>query len=69
MPLRAAALQFPLANPAIEIVLAGVKSPEHWTDAVAKMRHPITPEFWHALRRESLISETTPTPVSSASVP
>ena len=69
VPLRAAALQFPLANPAIEIVLAGVKSSEHWTDAVAKMRHPITPEFWHALRRERLISETTPTPVSSASVP
>jgi D-threo-aldose 1-dehydrogenase len=62
VPLRAAALQFPLAHPAIEMVLAGVKSIEHWQDAVAKMRYPIPHEFWLALRRERLIPEAAPTP-------
>lgn len=62
VPLRAAALQFPLAHPTIEIVLAGVKSPDHWADAMAKIQHPIPPEFWQALRRERLIAEAAPTP-------
>lgn len=62
VPLRAAALQFPLAHPAIEIVLVGVKSVAHWRDALDKMRHPIPPEFWEALRRERLIPEAAPTP-------
>jgi len=32
VPMRAAALQFPLAHPAVEIVLAGVKTRAHWDD-------------------------------------
>ncbi len=68
VPLRAAALQFPLAHPAIEIVLAGVKSPEHWADAVAKMQYPIPLEFWQTLRRERLISDAAPTPAMPASI-
>jgi D-threo-aldose 1-dehydrogenase len=64
VPLRAAALQFPLAHPAIEIVLAGVKSPKHWADAMAKMQHPISPKFWQALRRERLIPDAVPTPTT-----
>ena len=62
VPLRAAALQFPLAHPAVEIVLAGVKSPDHWSDAMAKMRHPIPGELWDALRRNGLLPDTAPTP-------
>ena len=62
VPLRAAALQFPLAHPAIEVVLAGVKSTDHWQDAVAKMRHAIPQAFWQDLRREGLIPEAAPTP-------
>jgi D-threo-aldose 1-dehydrogenase len=62
VPLRAAALQFPLAHPAVELVLAGVKSVEHWRDAVAKTRHAIPAAFWDALRAARLIPETAPTP-------
>ena len=62
VPLRAAALQFPLAHPAIEVVLAGVKSIAHWQDAVAKLRHPIPEKFWQTLRRERLIPDAAPTP-------
>jgi D-threo-aldose 1-dehydrogenase len=66
VPLRAAALQFPLAHPAVELVLAGVKSIDHWRDAMAKMRHPIPQEFWQALRRERLIPASAPTPTAPA---
>ncbi len=62
VPLRAAALQFPLAHPAIELVLAGVKSVAHWQDAAAKLRHPIPVEFWQALRSAGLIPDAAPTP-------
>jgi D-threo-aldose 1-dehydrogenase len=64
VPLRAAALQFPLAHPAIEIVLAGVKSTGHWADAMAKIQHPIPAEFWQTLRRERLIPDAAPTPAA-----
>lgn len=62
VPLRAAALQFPLAHPAVEIVLVGVKTVAHWNDALAKMTYPIPPGFWDALRSEALISKAAPTP-------
>jgi D-threo-aldose 1-dehydrogenase len=62
VPLRAAALQFPLAHPAIDVVLAGVKSIAHWQDALTKMQHPIPPEFWQALRSERLIADAAPVP-------
>jgi D-threo-aldose 1-dehydrogenase len=65
VPLRAAALQFPLAHPAIEVVLAGVKSIGHWQDAVVKMRYAIPQEFWQALRRERLIPDVAPTPITA----
>jgi D-threo-aldose 1-dehydrogenase len=68
VPLRAAALQFPLAHPAIEVVLAGVKSIEHWQDAVTKMRYPIPQEFWLTLRREQLIPEAALTPDRAAAL-
>jgi D-threo-aldose 1-dehydrogenase len=68
VPLRAAALQFPLAHPAIEIVLAGVKSMGHWRDAQAMMHFPIPHAFWQDLRGERLIPDTAPTPKSAAAV-
>jgi D-threo-aldose 1-dehydrogenase len=69
VPLRAAALQFPLAHPAIELVLAGVKSIDHWQDAVEKMRYPIPQEFWQELRGERLIPDAAPIPRAAAAMP
>jgi D-threo-aldose 1-dehydrogenase len=69
VPLRAAALQFPLAHPAIEVVLVGVKSTGHWQDAEAKMRYSIPQEFWQVLRGERLIPDAAPTPRAAAAVP
>ena len=62
VPLRAAALQFPLAHPCVDVVLVGVKTLAHWRDAVAKLAHPIPKAFWDALRSAHLIAEGAPTP-------
>ncbi|HVL36848.1 MAG TPA: aldo/keto reductase [Burkholderiales bacterium] len=62
VPLRAAALQFPLAHPAVEIILVGVKRVAHWRDALAKMTQRIPGAFWEALRAEKLLPEAAPTP-------
>jgi D-threo-aldose 1-dehydrogenase len=62
VPLRAAALQFPLAHPAIEIVMLGVRRVSEWSDALAMLRQPIPPEFWRALKEDGLLPEDAPTP-------
>jgi D-threo-aldose 1-dehydrogenase len=64
VPLRAAALQFPLAHPAVEIVIAGPQTVAHWDDAVAMMGHAIPAPFWQALRSQHLIPDHAPTPES-----
>lgn len=62
VPLRAAALQFALAHPAVEIVFVGARSPAEWHDAATMARQPIAPEFWLDLRRAGLLPEDAPTP-------
>jgi len=60
VPLRAAALQFPLAHPAVDVVMAGPQTIAHWQDAVAMMDHAIPPAFWQALREAGLIPAEAP---------
>ncbi len=62
IPLRAAALQFPLAHPAVEIVMLGARKVAEWDNAQAMLQHPIAPEFWAALRTQNLIPSEAPTP-------
>ncbi len=62
VPLRAAAMQFPLAHPAIEIVMAGPQTVAHWDDAVRMMSFTIPGEFWSALRVQGLLPAESPTP-------
>ena len=62
VPLRAAAMQFPLAHPAIEIVMAGPQTVAHWQDAVRMMSCAIPSEFWSALRVQGLLPDEAPTP-------
>jgi D-threo-aldose 1-dehydrogenase len=62
VPLRAAALQFPLAHPAIDVVIAGAQLARHWADTVRMLTHPIPPEFWARLKAQRLLAETAPTP-------
>jgi D-threo-aldose 1-dehydrogenase len=62
VPLRAAALQFPLAHPAIDIVLVGARSADEWHDALAMARHAIPAAYWRDLRTAGLLPADAPTP-------
>jgi D-threo-aldose 1-dehydrogenase len=62
VPLRAAALQFPLAHPAVDIVLSGAQRVEQWADAVRMIGHPIPQAFWSHLRDAGLIPAGAPLP-------
>ena len=64
VPLRAAALQFPLAHPAVDIVMLGARRVAEWDDAQAMLGHRIPPEFWAALRAQKLIPFEAPVPAA-----
>ncbi|WP_326770278.1 aldo/keto reductase [Streptomyces sp. NBC_01591] len=57
VPLRAAALHYPLAHPAVAGVLVGTRSPDEVRDAAALLRHEIPDELWDELRAEGLLTE------------
>ena len=65
VPLRAAALQFPLAHPAIDVVIAGAQTRAQWKDAMNMLAHPIPQAFWRELHSRQLISDRAPTPIGS----
>jgi D-threo-aldose 1-dehydrogenase len=61
VPLKAAAIQFPLAHPAVASLVAGVRRVAHLDDYPAMMRWPIDPDLWAELRAEALIPPDAPT--------
>ncbi len=62
VPLTAAALQFPLAHPAVVSVVAGAHSAEQVAGNVADFDRPIPSSFWKALVDEHLVAPDTPLP-------
>ena len=62
VPLRAAAIQFPLAHPAVVSLVAGVRTRAHLDDYPAMLAHPIPPDLWAELRAEGLIAPEAPVP-------
>ena len=62
VPLAAAALQFPLAHPAVASVIPGPITPAQVHLNLAGIRHPIPPDLWRELKAERLIREDAPTP-------
>jgi D-threo-aldose 1-dehydrogenase len=62
VPLQAAALQFPLAHPAVTSVLAGMRSVDQVSANAAWLESPIPQEFWHRLHNHGLIAENAPLP-------
>lgn len=62
VPLRAAALQFAMAHPAVQIVMLGARSAGEWHDAMAMAQVQVPPAFWDQLRRQGLLPEQAPTP-------
>lgn len=62
VPLRAAALQFPLAHPAVKIVMIGAQEIGHWNDARSMAGQSIPAGFWATLRTQQLVPAAAPTP-------
>lgn len=62
VPLTAAALQFPLAHPAVVSVVAGAQSPGQLRANVADFERSIPAEFWAALARDGLLDPASPVP-------
>jgi D-threo-aldose 1-dehydrogenase len=60
--LRAAALQFVYAHPAVAAVAAGVRTIAHLDDTVAMLQVPIPDDLWDELRAEGLLPAEAPTP-------
>ncbi|MGW0785372.1 aldo/keto reductase [Streptomyces sp. NPDC002913] len=55
VPLRAAALHYPLRHPAVAGVLVGTRSSEEVRDAAARLRTPVPDALWDDLRSEGLL--------------
>lgn len=58
----AAALQFPLAHPAVVSVIAGMRSPAEAASAIARARASIPASLWRKLREADLLTVGAPTP-------
>ena len=65
--LGAAALQFPLAHPAVATVIPGIGSADHLRSAIDWMVLPIPAAFWQALRDDGLIDDRAPVPAGAGS--
>lgn len=66
VPLKAAALQFPLGHPSIACVLPGARTRAEFDDNAAMADFPIPVEFWNALRDSSLVDAAAPLPIACA---
>jgi D-threo-aldose 1-dehydrogenase len=62
VPLAAAALQFPLAHPAVASVIPGPNSAEQVQLNAAAARHLIPADLWRELVAEGLVRADAPTP-------
>lgn len=60
VPLKAAALQFPRANPAVATVLAGARSIVELDENLRMAGTPIQAGFWQALRERELVAPAAP---------
>ncbi|HKO24237.1 MAG TPA: aldo/keto reductase [Chloroflexota bacterium] len=64
VPLKAAAIQFPLGHPAVASVLVGSRSVAEIDENVAMFRHHVPADLWQELQAEHLICEHAPVPGS-----
>jgi D-threo-aldose 1-dehydrogenase len=62
VPLRAAAVQFPLGHPAVGTVLVGCRSVEQVEDSVRMFETVIPAQLWQELKSERLLPEDAPVP-------
>ena len=58
VPLPAAALQFPLAHPAVAAIIPGPRNAEEFRANLGLLRHPIPAALWADLRQAGLLHPT-----------
>ncbi len=64
VPLKAAALQFPMAHPAVATVIPGARTAAEAEENARMFSHGIPSAFWKELRAEGLLPEEAPVPDS-----
>ena len=62
VPLKAAALQFPLGHRCVASVIPGTRSPAELAENLRMLDTPIPTEFWRELKTRSLLDGDAPTP-------
>jgi D-threo-aldose 1-dehydrogenase len=65
VPLKAAAMQFAAAHPAVATTLTGARSPTEIEENVAAYSLAISPVMWEDLLAEGLIASSAPVPTKS----
>ncbi len=60
---KAAALQFVLANPAVAAVIPGASRPERIAEDKAAEREVIPAAFWQEMREQKLVAQDAPLPI------
>ncbi len=62
VPIKAAAIQFPLGHPAITSVVVGCRSVAQLDESIAMFELAIPPAMWKELKHEGLLAPESPTP-------
>ncbi|MDU0341417.1 aldo/keto reductase [Bosea rubneri] len=62
VPLRRAALQFPLGHPAVSSLVMGAVTPAEVADQIAALSAPIPAALWSELKAERLLGADVPVP-------
>ncbi len=62
VPIKAAAIQFPLGHPAVACVVVGCRSVAQLDESIAMFELAIPPAMWQELKHEGLLAPETPTP-------
>jgi D-threo-aldose 1-dehydrogenase len=60
--LRAAALHFPLAHPAVASLMVGAQSADEYAQTLSAFREQVPPAIWQSLREQKLIDASAPVP-------
>lgn len=61
--MKAAGLQFALANPAVAAVIPGASRPQRIAEDTAALNEPIPTDFWKELREAGLVNSAAPLPL------
>ena len=64
LPLKAAALQFPLGHSMVASIIPGANQPGHVLDTLEMMKHPKPDDYWGDLKNEGLLHPEASIPVS-----